>query len=744
MVKREAHPLLSKATFVVQASIRPAGGTYGSPQTLSEPSTNAFSGGIASDGAGEAIAIWTQDQEPEKPVVRYAVRAPAGTFAPAQSLSLPGVASEQPAVTMNAGGEAVAVRLETDGTEFQYALRPAGGSFGTPVTVKAAAGSTVDALQPVLDAQGDLILSWDEEEEVSGTYFGRIEAAVRPAGQPLGPAVTLSEPGAHDFLPQAALDAHGDATLVWVQDQETGKTSSYTVLARTLSAGGTKGALQVLSAAGEFPEYPHITADAAGEATAVWNRETRVETTTPATTEADILPAAGTSFQAPVILDSTPGTTPDQSAIAGNENGETLVVWSHDPAAGSEQVDETLRTPGGSFTAPLVISAPGTGAASPSVAIDAAGDAVAAWLAFGAGNITLAGRELRPARRAHSREHAESDVGSHHVQRREHRSRAHRLTRVGKTKLAKLLKAGSLKVTLTLSAAAAGRIELLLAAKAARALGFHVSRHARTVAIGAASVKLATGGATTITVKLAASARRTLRRDRRPITLTVTAPGPRRHRLRRGRPARHDHAALAPGGRPRSQRGREIALRSSSFPIFERPLMSRRRASASSSLRVFASPVRTLFASCASAVRVAFGRCLSVCLLFAALWAFLTFRRAAAVCFAVAIGNLLSRWPPATRHGRMSNHPDCVAGPPRACDTRHRSRQGGYQWPSRPKRSARRRRKGARTRKRNEAKDAGNDARLSARNERRARRLRSEVRRRGGEGRREAAGDRVR
>ena len=80
-----------------------------------------------------------------------------------------------------------------------------------------------------------------------------------------------------------------------------------------------------------------------------------------------------------------------------------------------------------------------------------------------------------------------------------------------------------------------------------------------------------------------------------------------------------------------------IARRSSSLPIFERPAIPSFRASSFSSLRVFASPLRTAAASLPSAERVLFGRFFNVCFRFAPACAFLTLRRAAARCFAVAV-----------------------------------------------------------------------------------------------------------
>src|SRR4051794_39212469 len=113
--------------------------------------------------------------------------------------------------------------------------------------------------------------------------------------------------------------------------------------------------------------------------------------------------------------------------------------------------------------------------------------------------------------------------------------------------------------------------------------------------------------------------------------------GPRGRAERRGRTRQpggdgHDGAGPDPG-----QLARATARLSSALPIFERPPMSSLRALAMSSSRVGSSPLRTALASLPSAVRVRLGRFFRVCLDLAPLCAFLTFRLAAAPCFAVAM-----------------------------------------------------------------------------------------------------------
>ena len=72
---------------------------------------------------------------------------------------------------------------------------------------------------------------------------------------------------------QLAVDPQGNAVVVW-EHREGTACCCLRVNARVRSADGTLGLTQVLSAAGEDAQEPHVAVDPRGEAFAVWQERT--------------------------------------------------------------------------------------------------------------------------------------------------------------------------------------------------------------------------------------------------------------------------------------------------------------------------------------------------------------------------------------------------------------------------------------------------------------------------------------
>jgi hypothetical protein len=184
-------PFVSKATDVVQAAVRPVGGSYGTAQTLSNPDADAYSASDGTDAEGEAIAVWTQAQTDEasfgeKSTIEYALRPAGGSFGPAKLLSAAGAQGEEPSLAVNAAGEAVAVWLGAKGTEIQYATRGPGGTFGAPQTFAPTGSASPDDPHAALDGRGDAIIVWDEgENRARACISGRSRPRSAPARQSL-------------------------------------------------------------------------------------------------------------------------------------------------------------------------------------------------------------------------------------------------------------------------------------------------------------------------------------------------------------------------------------------------------------------------------------------------------------------------------------------------------------------------------------------------------------------------------
>jgi hypothetical protein len=248
---------------VVQASVRPAGGPWGPAEPLSDPTLNAGSPVVAIDPAGDAVALFTQNTASTTSAVFMAARVPGGAFGAPVAISDSAQVAESPQVAMDPQGNAVAVWDLYDGTtsRAQTAFRPAGGSFDTATALDPGfTGGNSEAV--AIDASGAAVAVWARTTSSTDT---EIEASQRPAGGTFGTPVSLSGAG-RAFDPDVALDGAGNAVAVWQRALSPG----FAAEAGSLSAAGAIGPLHTLSASGTSGENPRVASDAAGDAVAAW------------------------------------------------------------------------------------------------------------------------------------------------------------------------------------------------------------------------------------------------------------------------------------------------------------------------------------------------------------------------------------------------------------------------------------------------------------------------------------------
>jgi hypothetical protein len=106
-----------------------------------------------------------------------------------------------------------------------------------------------------------------------------------------------------------------------------------------------------------------------------------------------VRPPPGGSFGKPAAISA--GGVADFS-VAFDRNGAAMAIWTRDspnPKSFASYVEESTLPPGGAWSKPSLISYERRGAASPQVAFDAAGGAVAAWTREGSPLEAVAARK---------------------------------------------------------------------------------------------------------------------------------------------------------------------------------------------------------------------------------------------------------------------------------------------------------------------------------------------------------------
>ena len=376
---------------VVQAAVRAVGGSFGAPQDLSTAGQTAYDPQVAVDGRGNAIVVWSASNGTNF-IAQAAVRAVGGSFGAPQDLSAAGRDAAFPQVAVDGRGNAIAVWSRFDGTNFimQAAARVAasrrrrryftpkrGGSFGAPQDLSAA-GQDAFNPQVAVDGQGNAIAVWHRFDAGTNTI---VQAAARVAasrrrrryftpkqGGGFGAPQDLSAAGQSASFSEVAVDGQGNAIAVWRRFDGT----NFIVQAAVRAAGGSFGAPQDLSAAGQKAGFPEVAVDGQGNAIAVWQRFDGTNFIMQAAVR-----AAGGSFGAPQDL-SAAGQTANDPQVAVDGRGNAIAVWSRSNGT-NDIVQAAARAAGGSFGAPQDLSAAGQDAHVPQVAVDGQGNAIAVW-----------------------------------------------------------------------------------------------------------------------------------------------------------------------------------------------------------------------------------------------------------------------------------------------------------------------------------------------------------------------------
>jgi PKD repeat protein len=352
---------------VIMASARAAGGAFSAPQALSDPSAYSMSPDVASDAQGDAIAVWLHF-DGANARVQAAYRPAGGSFGAPQTLSPAGYEARGPRVAMNASGEAVLVWSLASGLteKLQASSAAPGGAFGEPVDLTAFA-TVASVPQIALDSHGDAIAVWDGWD---GSNI-RIQDAVRPAGGGFGAPRYLSQAGDNADTPQVAFDAIGNALVVWRFD---GSPAS-TIQGDYRPTDGEFDAPQTISASSSQPaQAPQAAFDGQGDGVVAWQQSDGSELRVDASVRA---PGSAGAFAVQSTLDPG-GQEAYEPQIAGDGLSGTIVSWKTFNGATST-TQAAVRPAGGSFAAATTVSATGPQESSPEVGIDAQGNGIAVW-----------------------------------------------------------------------------------------------------------------------------------------------------------------------------------------------------------------------------------------------------------------------------------------------------------------------------------------------------------------------------
>jgi hypothetical protein len=325
------------AACAVTTSMPAWAGTWGTQAVLA---SNAYSGTVALDSAGNMTSVWYQNALPNGTAVNEIWASSAAFGKPWGSpvnISGPiGVASGSPSVRGSAAGNVTAIYTsQTTGTT--YVDRPSGGNWGTP-------GPANGVNQfPVSNTRGDEGLVWS----TGGARYSSstVDAVVRPGGSGWSAAMTVAS-GVHLAFDGALMAPDGSMAVAWESfdatcGSRTCKTSNWNLHVSTLAAGAQNWVDSgVLLAAAATQHFSQLAADGGGNlgviALSGSNLVSLVRHSGAWTAPAVVAPLTAIGFYT--------GTGRDNRVYASDANGHATVVGWNPGLFSLVAVDGNLAT----------------------------------------------------------------------------------------------------------------------------------------------------------------------------------------------------------------------------------------------------------------------------------------------------------------------------------------------------------------------------------------------------------------
>ena len=200
------------ATGAITLAMAPSASAWSGPITLSVATQDARDPQAAVDDQGDAVFAWTKFNGAEDRIQTRA-RSAAGPRSGIDTLSPPDRNCTQPAVDIDADGDAVYVWTNDDGTgrtRIQLRTRSASGTYGPIQDLSDPSNGASEPDVAVTDS-GAAAIVW---RRYDGTHH-RIQTTFLPVGGAPTPVQTLSASGENAFEPEVGIDGAGDAVYVW-------------------------------------------------------------------------------------------------------------------------------------------------------------------------------------------------------------------------------------------------------------------------------------------------------------------------------------------------------------------------------------------------------------------------------------------------------------------------------------------------------------------------------------------------
>ncbi|PKM43685.1 MAG: hypothetical protein CVV05_12515 [Gammaproteobacteria bacterium HGW-Gammaproteobacteria-1] len=347
------------------------GSGWGTAQLIeTDDAGNAGSSCIAMDGSGNALAVWSQSDGTRQNI--WSNRYTAGSGWGTAVLIETGDAGNafNPEIAMDASGNALAVWNQFDGIRDniwsnRYTV---GSGWSAAELIETFNTGGTDLPRIAMDAGGNALAVWSQSDGTRyNIWFNRYTV-----GSGWGTAQLIeTNDTSHAFYPDIAVDGSGNGVAVWKQNDGT----RYNIWSNRYTVGSGWGTAQLIETDNAGPaDLPRIAMDGSGNGLAVWHQSdgTRYNIWSNRYT-------AGSGWGAAQLLESDDVATAAYPEIAMDPGGNALTVWSHWDGIRANIWSSRYRIGSGWGTAQLIETDDAGDALSVQITMGSSGNALAVW-----------------------------------------------------------------------------------------------------------------------------------------------------------------------------------------------------------------------------------------------------------------------------------------------------------------------------------------------------------------------------
>ena len=366
MTDRAAQGLVSPVSW--NFTVYQPGG-WRSPLLLETNDNTALGPKIASNGSGNAVAVWEQYDGTRYHIWSRLYTPSGGGWGTATLVETDNVGSAgNTQVGMDGNGNAVAVWEQSDGSIWANRYTPSGG-WGTATHIETYNGYVASSPQVAMDGSGNAVAVWQQSD---GTRTNIWANRYTPSGG-WGTATLIETDNAGGAVnPQIAMDGGGNAVAVWQQSDGT-RTNIWANRFTPSGGWGTATLIETDNAGDAL--YPQVAMDGSGNAVAVWQQSDGTRTNIWANR---FTPSGG--WGTATLIETYNGYVASSPQVAMDGSGNAVAVWQQSDGTRTNIWANRYTPSGGWGTATTLIESSNAGEALlPQVAMDGSGNAIAVW-----------------------------------------------------------------------------------------------------------------------------------------------------------------------------------------------------------------------------------------------------------------------------------------------------------------------------------------------------------------------------